>query len=113
VAATSGATAAGLSVWDFGGTWSSELAGVRFDMDARGTVGVDRNIPVKILDGVAKSNSGFLNKNWMAKANVQHGRDGPVTLFAMNRQDKSVAVFVGNTLARGASVSVDSTTIIQ
>ncbi|VVC44681.1 Hypothetical protein CINCED_3A018613 [Cinara cedri] len=82
-------------VWDFGGTWSSELAGVRFNMDSSITVGVDNNIPVKILqDG--KRLIGFLNnKDWMAKANAQYGRYGPVTLFAINPLEKNVAVFVG------------------
>lgn len=85
------------SAWDFGGAWSSELAGVRFDIDARSTVGVDKNMPVKISERVdgTKSN-GFLNRGWMAKANAEYGRAGPVSLFAANRPDRTVAVFVGN-----------------
>lgn len=89
-------SAAKASVWDFGGTWSSDLAGVRFDMDVHSTVGMDKNMPVKILDRAdcTKSN-GFLNKGWMAKANAQYGRSGPVSLFAINRPEKTVAVFIG------------------
>lgn len=85
---------AATSVWDFGGTWSSELAGVRFEMDSRSTVGVDKNIPVRILQDGTRLN-GFLNKGWMAKANAQYGRYGPVTLFAINRPERNVAAFVG------------------
>lgn len=93
----SAAVAKTLSTWDFGGTWSSELAGVRFDMDAHSTIGVDKNMPVRISEMFegTKSN-GFLNKGWMAKANAQYGQAGPVSLFAVNRPEKTVAVFVGN-----------------
>jgi len=81
----------------FGGTWSSELAGVRFVVDSYSTVGIDNSIPVKILDTeVGKKSNGFLNKGWMAKANAQYGPLGPVSLSVINRVDKNVAVFIGN-----------------
>uniref|UniRef100_A0A2S2NVZ5 Uncharacterized protein n=1 Tax=Schizaphis graminum TaxID=13262 RepID=A0A2S2NVZ5_SCHGA len=85
------------SVWDFGGTWSSKLAGVRFVIDAHSTVGIDNSIPVKIVDmAVGTKSNGFLNKDWMAKASTQYGHLGPVSLSAINRADKNVAVFIGN-----------------
>lgn len=85
------------SVWDFGGTWSSKLAGVRFVVDTHSTVGIDNSIPVKVLDMPAGTKSnGFLNKDWMAKASAQYGRLGPVSLSAINRADRNVAVFIGN-----------------
>ncbi|XP_025206685.1 uncharacterized protein LOC112602691 [Melanaphis sacchari] len=84
------------SVWDFGGTWSSKLAGVRFVVDARSTVGIDNSIPVRILDmSVGAKSNGFLSKDWMAKATAQYGHLGPVSLSAINRADKNVAVFIG------------------
>jgi len=85
------------SVWDIGGTWSSKLAGVRFVIDTHSTVGIDNSIPVKILDmAVGTKSNGFLNKDWMAKASAQYGHLGPVSLSAINRADKNVAVFIGN-----------------
>lgn len=36
-----------------------------------------------------------MNKNWMAKANAQYGNNGPVSIFAMNLKEKTIAVFVG------------------
>ncbi|XP_025415696.1 uncharacterized protein LOC112687284 [Sipha flava] len=88
--------AAASDYWDFGGTWSSDPAGVWFDMDVRNTVGIDKNIPVKISDRVmGTKSSGFMNKRWMAKANAKYGHLGPVSLFAINRLERSIAVFVG------------------
>lgn len=90
------------SVWDFGGTWSSKLAGVRFVVDTHSTVGIDNTIPVKVLDMPAGTKSnGFLNKDWMAKASAQYGRLGPVSLSAINRADRNVAVFIGNSRFKG------------
>ncbi|XP_050066972.1 uncharacterized protein LOC126555929 [Aphis gossypii] len=84
------------SVWDFGGTWSSKLAGVRFVVDTHSTVGIDNSIPVKVLDMPAGTKSnGFLNKDWMVKASAQYSRLGPVSLSAINRADRNVAVFIG------------------
>lgn len=89
--------AAASDYWDFGGTWSSDPAGVWFDMDVRNLVGIDKSIPVKISDRVMGTKStGFMNKRWMAKANAKYGHLGPVSLFAINRSERSIAVFVGN-----------------
>jgi len=85
------------SVWDFGGTWSSELAGVQFVVDSHSTVGIDNSIPVKILDmEVGTKSNGFLNKDWLAKANAHYGPLGPVSLSVISKEDKNVAVFIGN-----------------
>jgi len=85
------------SVWDFGGTWSSELAGVRFVVHSHSTVGIDNSIPVKILDmEVGTKSNGFLNKGWLAKANAHYGPLGPVLLSVINNADKNVAMFIGN-----------------
>ncbi|XP_060862330.1 uncharacterized protein LOC132939266 [Metopolophium dirhodum] len=84
------------SVWDFGGTWSSELAGVRFVVHSHSTVGIDNSIPVKILDmEVGTKSNGFLNKGWLAKANAHYGPLGPVSLSVINNVDKNVAMFIG------------------
>lgn len=91
------AQAAASNYWELGGTWSSDPAGVWFDMDVRNMVGIDKNIPVKISDRVVGTKStGFMNKHWMAKANAKYGRHGPISLFAINRSEKNVAVFIGN-----------------
>jgi len=83
--------------WDIGGTWSSKLAGVRFVVDSHSTVGIDDSIPVKIIDTeVGTKSNGFLNKGWMAKANAPYGSLGPVSVSVINRADKNVAVFIGN-----------------
>lgn len=102
-------------VWNLGGTWSSDAAGVQFDVDARHSAGVDKNMPVNIVEGprsdrigVLRSDrvddgdggrgglgEGFMRGGWMAKANARYGRLGPVSLFAVNRQEKAVAVFIG------------------
>lgn len=85
-----------LSVWNFGGTWSSEITGVRFEIDTHSTVGMDKHLPVKILDRATGTvSNGFMNKTWMAKANAQYGRNGPIELFAINLPEKTVAVFIG------------------
>jgi len=84
-------------VWDFGGTWSSELAGVRFVVHSHSTVGIDNSIPVKILDmEVGTKSNGFLNEDWLAKANAHYGPLGPVSLSIINIADKNVAMFIGN-----------------
>jgi len=85
------------SDWDFGGTWSSELAGVRFVVHSHSTVGIDNSIPVKILDmEVGTKSNGFLNKGWLAKANAHYAPLGPVSLSVINNVDKNVAMFIGN-----------------
>jgi len=89
------------SAWDIGGTWSSKLAGVRFVIDSHSTVGIDNSIPVKILDTeVGTKSNGFLNNDWMAKANAPYGSLGPVSISVINRADKNVAMFIGNSSLR-------------
>lgn len=77
---------------------------MRFRMDGRGgTVGVDKNVPVRIVrdrhtDGggdTTAAATGFLDEGWMAKAGAPRGRGGPFALFAVDRREKAVAVFVG------------------
>lgn len=99
--------AAASDYWDFGGTWSSDPAGVWFDMDVRNTIGMEKSIPVKISDrAMGAKSAGFMNKHWMAKANAKYGRLGPVSLFAINRSEKNVAVFVGNTIIHSKIVVI-------
>ncbi|XP_050437970.1 uncharacterized protein LOC126844134 [Adelges cooleyi] len=82
--------------WSFGGTWTSECAGVRFDVDSQSTVGIDNNMPVKLVEkSGGKCAGGFLDRNWLAKASGPSWSEGPITLYAINQSTKMFAAFIG------------------
>lgn len=59
-------------------------------------------------------NYSFLRRDgWTAKANLQYGRSGPISLFAVNRREEAVAVFVGNCDNLMSNYEMKKSTLVQ